>query len=120
MKKVITKLYHTSITAGNEVSGYTAASDFNTVGTDFHGMDAPWVLQVTRSASDGSPTVTVKCSENNSTWEDYNSDYVNVDVTTGEIFIDSEFKPRYMSIFYTSNGASGTITMILTRQENTN
>ncbi len=104
--------YHTSTAAGNEVVGYTATSTFTTVGIDLSDWFGSWSVQISRSASDGSPTATIEVSNDGSNWRTYNDQSTSFNVTNGEVIIDGDFQPRYMRIAYTATGSpTGTITM---------
>lgn len=111
--KSVQDLYHTSVSNANKIVTYTATSDFNTLGVDLSEFDGAWSLQVTRSATDGAPTVTIQCSNDNSNWEDY-KESAGTDVTTGEIFLDDEFKLKYLRVQYYAGSGTGTVTMKLT------
>lgn len=115
MNKVTEDLYHTSISVANKIVAYTAVSDFNTLGKDFSTFDSDWSLQVTRSASDGTPTITIQCSDDNTNWRDYKA--ASTSVSVPEIIIDNEFKPKYMRVQYFAGGGTGTVTMKLTRKQ---
>lgn len=114
MKKVTQDFYHTTIATANKIVGYTAVSDFNTLGIDLSDHFGSWSLQVSRSLSDGNPSVTIQCSDDNSSWDDYKEESTAVSVINGEIFIDDEFIPKYLRVQYFAGGGTGTVTMKLT------
>lgn len=101
----------TTESAGNETVNRSATSDFNTLGLDLSDMNGSWLLQVSRSASDGTPDFTIQVSNDNSNWVDYDERSSNV--APPEIIIDTKFVPKYMRIVWDSNSATGTVTMKL-------
>jgi hypothetical protein len=90
-----------------------ATGNFNSSSIDLTNFDNRWSLTVVRSASDGSPTVTIQASDDNSNWFDYKTESTGVSVTNGEIFMDDEFIPRFMRVAYTYGGGTGTVTIKL-------
>lgn len=108
MNKRDVTFYHTTRLAGNEVVGYTAVSNFNTVGVDLTEFRGAWSIQIFRSLSDGTPNVTIECSDDNTNWGEYKALAIEVDIPN--IIIDDEFIPRYLRLKYTANSATGTVT----------
>lgn len=95
------------------VSAYSAASSFNTDAIDMRKYNGGWTFQVSRSASDGTTSVTIQCSQDGTNWVNYSSLSTDVDIPC--IIEQSEFKPNYLRIVYTETGStSGTITMWFT------
>jgi len=103
--------YHTSIAVGNKIVAYTAVSSFNTLGIDLSdAVDFTWTLQIFRSASDGTPTVTLQCSNDNTNWDNYQLESTSISLPV--IFKKSSFEPKYLRVVYTATGSpTGTITM---------
>lgn len=89
----------------------SAVADFNSPSIDLTKFDSNWSIQVTRSLTDGFPTVTVECSNDNVKFEPYKD--LGIDVSVPEIIIDDEFKPRFLRCSFKSNGATGTVTIKL-------
>lgn|SRR5574343_1590564 len=85
-----------------------ATSAFDSDSLDLTNYDGPWTIDVIRSASDGAPTVTIECSNDNSNWFTY-KEQSGVSVTNGETFVDDEFKWRYIRVAYTSGSGTGTV-----------
>lgn len=104
-------IYHTAEAAGNEVIGYTAGSDFNSVAVNLTNFDGKWVFQATRSTTGGNPKITIQCSGDGSNWRSYKNLSTNVPIP--EVVIDDEFLPRFFRVAYTAGGAGGTITFKL-------
>lgn len=113
ISKKETNFYVTAMTAGNEVINYSATSNFTTLGIDLTEFDAKWTLQVIRSATDGLPTLTIECSDNNVDFKEYQLESTDISVRTGEMFKKNNFEPRFMRVKYTANSATGTITVKL-------
>jgi hypothetical protein len=88
--------------------GTAATGSFDTSSVDLTNFDAPWTIDVIRSASDGSPTVAIQCSNDDTNWFDY-KDTAGTSVTNGETFVDDEFKYRFIRISYTYGGGTGTV-----------
>lgn len=107
--------YHTAIADANKIVAYTAVSDFNTLGIDLRNFNSTWTIQISRSLTTGTPTVTIECSDNNTDWDLYQPESTLVSVTTGETIKKNSFEPRYLRIAYVANSATGTITMKFTR-----
>jgi hypothetical protein len=80
--------------------GTAATGSFDTSSVDLTNFDAPWTIDVIRSASDGSPTVAIQCSNDDTNWFDY-KDTAGTSVTNGETFVDDEFKYRFIRVSYT-------------------
>lgn len=103
--------YHTSEISGNEVVDYSASSNFTTVGMDLSDWFGSWSVQISRTASDGTPVASIEVSNDNVSWREYDVESTSFSVINGEIIVDGEFLPRFMRISYVANGASGDITM---------
>lgn len=89
----------------------SASSNFNSSSIDLTNFNSNWSLTIERSASDGSPTVTIQCSDNGSSWFEYKDESTGIDVTNGEMFVDNEFIPRFMRVSYSAGSGTGTVTI---------
>lgn len=88
--------------------GTAATGSFDTSSVDLTNFDGKWTIDVIRSATDGTPTAEIQCSNDDTNWFTY-KETAGTDVTNGETFLDDEFTYKYIRVAYTYGGGTGTV-----------
>lgn len=107
-KKLKAQYFQVSAT---DISGYTGASDFNSDGVDLTNFDGAFLVYLNSTHTQGSPTITLEQSDDDTNWFSYKSKAVNIAIP--ETFIDGEYRPKYLRIAYTANSSNGNVTFEL-------
>lgn len=101
--------------SGVPVTARAATADFTTDSIEIkynHG----WALQFVEDSTDGTPLLTIECSDDDENFIAYKDIATSVDMTipANRLLFDSIFTPRYFRVKYEKGGATtGTVGLIL-------
>ena len=98
---------------GNPGRGVSATADFTTDAMDLRNFNGPYIVYVSRSLTTGNPRWTIEHSWDGNDWFEY--DDASKNLTIPNDVRESVFYPAFMRINYEANGATGTVTLLLTR-----
>lgn len=97
--------------SGTAVNGYTAVGNFTSDSIEMVGSH-DWSVSISESGTDGTPTYTIQCSNDNSKWYDYTGASA---IALADSFEDHYFSYRYIRLSWTATGVTvGTISAYIT------